>query len=307
MKTTSPQPLCLIAIIALAAGCFAAPARIAILGDSITHDGRWATRVESALRSAPQFADAEIVNFGLGSETVSGLSEPNHAGGKFPRPCLHERLARILIAFKPTLVLACYGMNDGIYQPPDPARLKAFQDGILKLKSAVEQQGGKVIFITPPLHNADKASADPLRYDAVLDGEAAWLVSQRDSGWHVIDIRPDLKAAVASAKAANPGFVYARDGIHPGDEGHAFIAESVARQLWPLLKLPGAPKTASPDALAILSRRGGLLKLAWLTKTKHVRPGIPAGLPLDQASVQADQLMKEYEFAVKNGSGSAAK
>jgi len=61
----------------------AAPARVAILGDSITYDGRWATRVESALRFTPEFADAEIVNFGLGSETVSGLSEPNHAGGNF--------------------------------------------------------------------------------------------------------------------------------------------------------------------------------------------------------------------------------
>lgn len=89
---------------------------------------------ESALRGTPQFADAEIVNFGLGSETVSGLSEPGHASGQFPRPCLHERLGRILEAYKPTLVLACYGMNDGIYQPLDSARTKAYQDGCLKLR-----------------------------------------------------------------------------------------------------------------------------------------------------------------------------
>ena len=165
--------LCLLSNVTFAAE----PGRIAFLGDSITYDGRWPALVESALRATPQFADADIVNFGLPSETVSGLSEEGHAGGQFPRPCLHERLERVLSAFKPTLVLACYGMNDGIYLPADQARLKAFQDGILKLKSAVEQHGARIIFITPPLYRAGKSSDDPNRYDAVLDGYADWLVS----------------------------------------------------------------------------------------------------------------------------------
>src|SRR5512137_2498391 len=54
---------------------WASDARVAFLGDSITYDGRWPALVESALRATPQFADADIVNFGLPSETVSGLSE----------------------------------------------------------------------------------------------------------------------------------------------------------------------------------------------------------------------------------------
>ena len=157
--------LSLFAALALSLHAQAASPRVAILGDSITYDGRWATRVEAAIRTTPEFADAEIVNFGLGSETVSGLSEPGHAGGKFPRPCLHERLDRILDAFKPALVLACYGMNDGIYLPLDDTHFKAYRDGIVKLKTAVEKQGGKIIFITPPLHNADKPADDPNRYD----------------------------------------------------------------------------------------------------------------------------------------------
>lgn len=275
----------------------AAPPRVAILGDSITFDGRWATRVESALRATPEFAAAEIVNFGLGSETVSGLSEPGHAGGKFPRPCLHERLGRILDAFKPALVLACYGMNDGIYLPLDTARFKAYQDGIGKLKVAVEKQGGKIIFITPPLHHADKPAGDPNRYDAVLGTYGEWLVSRRADGWQVIDIRPDLKQAVAAEKARNPQFTYAKDGIHPGDEGHRFIADSITRQLWPILKLPGSPQLPNDDALAILRRRSELLKLAWLTKTRHLRPGIPDGRPLTEAGALAKKLMDDYQNA----------
>jgi lysophospholipase L1-like esterase len=269
--------------------------RVAILGDSITFDGRWPTRVESALRGTPRFAEAEIVNFGLGSETVSGLSEPRHAGGKFPRPCLFERLDRILDAYQPTLVLACYGMNDGIYQPLDPARSKAYEDGILKLKSAVEKRGAAIVFITPPLHSADKPSEDPKRYDAVLDHYAEWLVARRADGWSVIDIRPDLKRDVAKAKQDTPGFVYAKDGVHPGDQGHAFIATSICRQLWPMWKLPGDPQFAGPKGMQILTQRNNLLKLAWLSHTKHLRPGVPAGLPLDEAKIQAAKLLSDYQ------------
>ena len=289
--------LCFMALIAFSINLKAAPERVAILGDSITFDGRWATRVEAALRSTTEFGDAEIVNFGLSSETVSGLSEPGHAGGKFPRPCLHERLDRILEAFKPTLVLACYGMNDGINLPLEATRFKAYLDGIVKLKTAVEKQGGKIIFITPPLHNADKPSDDPNRYDVTLDTYGEWLVSRRADGWQVIDIRPDLKQAVAVEKTQNPKFIYAKDNIHPGEEGHRFIADSILRQIWPLLKLPGSPKLPNDGALAILSRRNALLKLAWLTKTRHTRPGVPAGLPLDQAEAQAEKMMQDYQEA----------
>jgi pimeloyl-ACP methyl ester carboxylesterase/lysophospholipase L1-like esterase len=274
-----------------------APQRVAILGDSITYDGRWVTRVEASLRASPEFATAEIVNFGLSSETLSGLSEAGHAGGKFPRPSLHERLARILTGFKPTLVLACYGMNDGLYQPSDPARTKAFQSGVLKVKAEVEARGGKIIFITPPLYKADHPADDSVHYDAVLDDYSHWLVSRSESGMPVIDIRADLKQAIAAEKAKNPEFIYAADGIHPGEEGHCFIAESVTRQLWPLLKLSDQPKTPENTALAILGARGELLKHAWLTQTRHTRPEIPQGLPMIQANARAAKLIADYRTA----------
>jgi len=272
----------------------AAP-RVAILGDSITYEGRWLTLVESALRATPAFADAEIVNFGLASETVSGLSENGHAGGKFPRPDLHERLSRILDAYEPTHVLACYGMNDGIYLPLDDTRQKAFQDGMQRLKDAVEKRGAKFVAISAPLHDGDHPSQDPQRYDAVLDAQASWLLAQKN--WQVIDIRPDLRAAVTDAKKKNPAFVYAKDKVHPGAEGHDFIAASVVRQLWTLWQLPGKPQLATGHALEILSKRNALLKHAWLSSTRHLRPGVPAGLPLDQANAQATSLLQEYRAA----------
>src|SRR5689334_22643176 len=91
--------------------------RVVILGDSITYSGQYVDDVEAVLRSRSLMDGLEFLNLGLPSETVSGLSEPGHAGGKFPRPDLHQRLSRVLAKSKPDLLIACYGMNDGIYHP----------------------------------------------------------------------------------------------------------------------------------------------------------------------------------------------
>lgn len=108
--------------------------RIAILGDSIAYAGHWANEVENTLRDDKKFAACEIVNFAVPSETVAGLSEYGHAGGRFPRPCLHERLSRILKMYQPQLILACYGMNDGLMQAFDRARFQRTRKGISALK-----------------------------------------------------------------------------------------------------------------------------------------------------------------------------
>ena len=79
----------------------------------------------------------EFLNLGLPSETVSGLSEPGHAGGQFPRPDLHERLERVLEKTRPELVIACYGMNDGIYLPFDAERFRKFTNGLVLLRQRV--------------------------------------------------------------------------------------------------------------------------------------------------------------------------
>lgn len=269
--------------------------RVAILGDSITYDGRWAVRVEGALRSRPEFAEAEIVNFGLPSETLSGLSEDGHAGGAFPRPCLFERLARVMDAYRPDLVLACYGMNDGIFQPLDEARMEAFRQGATRLHDECAKRRVDLVFITAPLFGADQPQADAKHYDAVLDAQAEWLVSKRSDGWQVIDIRPALKSQVFQARAADPKFVYAADKVHPGDAGHRFIATAILGPLWEVLRLPGKPEVPGNEALKVLSERAELLKLAWLTHTRHQRPGIPDGQPLDQAKAKAGPLLVRFQ------------
>lgn len=284
-----------IALLALFPSVKGAGPIVLFLGDSITYDGRWAAWVESQLRHDSFYAEAEIVNMGLGSETTSGLSEPNHAGGQFARPCIHERLDRVLDSLRPTLVIACYGMNDGIYLPVEEGRMDAYKKGMSLLKDKVEATRAQIVFVTPPLFNPDKNIPDPSGYDAVLDAQATWLKSNVAKGWKVVDIRPGLKAAVAGAKTANPSFTYAGDGVHPGSEGLRFIADEVGKGLLPLLERKPAAFTRE-TAYPVLYRRAKVLRDAWLSETKHSRPGVPQGMPVADAKREAAQLLQDYRI-----------
>src|ERR1043165_3991793 len=84
---------------------------VLFLGDSITYSGQYVDDIAAFLVTRFPERPIGILNLGLPSETVSGLSEEGHADGKFPRPNLHERLPRVLKEARPDLIFACYGMN----------------------------------------------------------------------------------------------------------------------------------------------------------------------------------------------------
>lgn len=268
--------------------------RVLFLGDSITYGGNWTVYVESAIRAQKGMARATIVNMGLSSETTSGLSEPGHAGGAFPRPDLHERLGRVLAEFKPTLVVACYGINDGIYQPLDGARQLAFQEGVIRLRLACIRAGAQIVMVTPPLYAPDNRAKDVINYDGVMETYGAWLVAQRTAGWQVIDIHHLLHQAVAAAKKADPTFIYAKDNLHPGEQGHLFMAQAVWQSLAPMMKWKADVAFAEGEKLKLLRESSATLRDAWLMKTGHKRPGVKGGLPVAEAEARSAQILKEY-------------
>lgn len=125
--------------------------RIVFLGNSITYAGNYITDIEAWFVTHYPLQKIEFINAGLPSETISGLSEDGHAGGKFSLPDLHERLERVLAATKPDPVFACYGMNDGIYLPFDEGRFQKFKDGINWLHDMVVKSGARIVHLTPPV------------------------------------------------------------------------------------------------------------------------------------------------------------
>src|ERR1700761_6253378 len=152
MKSRLLKSCAVVALVfALHASVFAqsllANKRVLWLGDSITQIGDYVTFAEYDLEKQYPADRFDIVSIGLASETTSCLSEKAHP---FPRPCVHERLGRALSLVKPDLVVACYGMNDGIYHPQSEDRMQAFEQGIDKLVTAVHAAGAQLVLLTPP-------------------------------------------------------------------------------------------------------------------------------------------------------------
>lgn len=284
-------------------GVMPAASRILFLGDSITYSGHYITLLETAIRIQHPQRDVELLNLGLPSETVSGLSEPGHAGGQFPRPHLHERLTRVLDEVRPDLVVACYGMNDGIYYPLSEDRFLAYRDGITKLRTEIQRREAELLLLTPAMFDAQPiaerllpegldAYPQPYKnYDEVLEHYAHWLLTKRMDNWNVVDVHAAMSKAVAERRKTEPNFTFATDGVHPSEAGHEVIAKALADQ-WGL-DLESERFKSRADVRALVAKKQETLKHAWLTRTRHLRPGIPDGLNLEEAQKTAADLTQQ--------------
>ena len=283
---------------------------ILFLGNSITWAGMYVNDVEAYLRVQYPGRKFEFINVGLPSETVSGLSEPGHAGGAFPRPDLHERLSRVLQKTKPDLVFACYGMNDGIYYPFSDERFTRFKEGIVQLRKHVQAAKAKLILLTPPTFDSVPIKKQTLPaglteyrqpfegYNKVLDRYSEWLLSERTNEWSVIDAHGPMNHYLVEQRRDHPAFVLAGDGVHANTQGNWLIAREILRYL-------GAPDSVTvsddssellrlnkqgPEILKLIQARQRLLKDAWLTETGHLRPGMKKGIALNEARKHAEEI-----------------
>ena len=112
---------------------------------------------------------------------------------------------------------------------------------------------------------------------------------------------------LAAQRAKDPKFFLAGDGVHCNETGHWLIAKAI------LLHLGAKDVADAADAKAMLAthkngdavlklvqQRQRLLKDAWLTDTKHTRPGMKTGLPLAEAQAKAAELEKQIAAAAQN-------
>lgn len=294
--------------------------RVIFLGDSITYSGQYIDVVGAYLAVKYPEQQCELINLGLPSETVSGLSEPGHAGGSFPRPDVQERLGRVLEITKPDFVVACYGMNCGMYYPPSKERMEKFQSGILRLREAAEKAGAKVLHVTPPTFDPEPIKSRTLPageaeyrqpyvgYNEVLDEFSKWLLEQRAKGWMVVDLHGPMNAYLAEQRKTDPRFTLAGDGVHMKSTGHWLAAQQLLLSLQAPQEEIKPSKSAEellgryPHGLEILKlteERNHLLRDAWLSTTGHKRPGIAAGLPLEEAERKAAEVAVRIKELLK--------
>ena len=232
------------------------------------------------------------LNLGLSSETCTGLSEPDHP---FLRPNVHNRLERVLSMARPDAVVACYGMNDGIYSPPDPERFAAYQEGIRSLVGRARASGAVVVLLTPqafdPLPLAPRGKLLPAEapkfsylevyenYDSVIGRYGEWVLSQTEGVERTIDIQGPLRDRLAEARRSDPGFSMAPDGVHYDRRGHRIMARAILES-WGI-----APTREGEDAELedLCIQRARLLHAAWLSHVGHRRPLVRKGMPLGAA------------------------
>ncbi len=278
--------------------------RVVFLGDSITYSGAYVETIEAYFEARFPGRAVEFINVGLPSETVSGLSEDGHAGGQFTRPDLHERLDRVLAQLKPDFVVACYGMNDGIYLPFDESRFAKYRDGLQRLRDKCVAAGAKILHVTPPTF--DEVKGGHPGYGNTLDRYSDWLLAKRADGWDVVDLHGPMNRYLAEQRAKDPAFFLAGDGVHCGETGHWIIAKQILLHLGAKDLAGGdGPKAmlaAYPNGEALLKlieRLQRMMKDTWLTTIGHKRPGMNKGLPLAEAQAQAEELNAQIRALAK--------
>ncbi|MDQ1912547.1 alpha/beta fold hydrolase [Paenibacillus sp. GD4] len=297
--------------------------RIVFVGDSITDNGLYIAFMEAYFLQHMPERELTFVNLGVSSETVSGLSEKAHP---WPRPCLHDRLERVLRESKPDWLVFLYGMNDGIYHPYSEDRFRAYQEGMLAAISKARPSVEKIIVLTPTpydhssrlrhlgpnINENDSPSwrfPDP-SYNEVLSRYADWVLSlpvlgEADAAINIYDpLRRDLE----HRRRREPEYMYG-DGIHPNAHGHWSIAQTLLSRLFniTLERIPdyvNEPNTVPWFRKTIERHR--LLSTAWKEHVGHSHVNKADAKPLPEALMLGERLRKEIAAAAcfeleKNG------
>lgn len=285
--------------------------KVLILGNSITENGKYVDFLEYYLRKNYPNQTLNIISIGLSGETVSGDSEANRL---FPRPWAHSRLNDALTLIKPDLVLACYGMNDGIYSKKDSTRFSNYKKGILKLKEYVEATGAEIIMLTPTPFDPDpvkeRISFDDepqsyqnpyFNYGQVLYDYATWLTTLKDT--KVINLNSHLNTKLVAIKQQKPDSTFIPDGVHPNAIGHFYMAEKILLELYPSITIGDVTSELNRlkiDPLFVMaSNRRKLRSKGWLEyvgytrgdtiKSNSIKPTIEKIKQLDQSIKQQTQ------------------
>ncbi|WNJ17949.1 SGNH/GDSL hydrolase family protein [Pontibacter sp. G13] len=273
--------------------------RILFLGNSITYQGTYIEFIDAYLTLKYPNRTFELINAGLPSETVSGLSERGHANGQFRRPDLHDRLARVLEMTQPDLVISNYGMNDGIYKPFNGRRFRKYRAGIEWLDAQVKAAGARIIHVTPPMFDARK---DP-KYAEVIARYAEWLLNKQETDdWKVMDIHGPMMEELAAERQDDPEFAFAKDGIHPNRAGHFVMAKALIAQLGEQAFADMAEFEAfiasnpqGGEVFEWVKKRQRMMKDAWLSAIGHAHPRMKQGLPLEEAQAKWVEIGAQIE------------
>ena len=204
--------------------------RIVFQGDSITDAGRDHRNYHDMGKGYPRYAaeqlvadcpelELEFLNFGISGN----------------RTCqLFDRLWEDGLAFEPDVISILIGIND-VWHRYEKTRVATTDEQIATNYRAIlerirRESNAKIVMLSPYL--LDSELIDHMREDLVR-----LLAIVRPLAEEFADVYIDLEEEFAKALPNQPEpLFYSKDGVHPNENGSAFIGKLYADAVVPLLK-----------------------------------------------------------------------
>ena len=115
-----------------------------------------------------------------------------------------------------------------------------------------------------------------------------------------------MKQFLEDRRLVDTAFLFAKDGVHPNEQGHFIMAKAI---LLGLGETELAKATYMPSALSgfkngdavfkLVEERQSIMKDAWLSLIGHKRPGMKVGLPMKEAQLKRDEIDLKIQALVK--------
>ena len=199
--------------------------RVVFYGDSITEQKLYTTFIETYCVTRFPKKNFTFVHSGWGGDRVTG-------GGGGP---IDLRLKRDVLAYKPTVVTICLGMNDASYRAFDQNIYNTYVNGYRHIIETLQKElpGVRLTLITASAY--DDVTQTPGfagGYNSTLTtyGEAVKALGM-EYNIPVADTNAPLVAALNRAQSADPTVAkqILPDRVHPRPGGHVVMAAAVLR------------------------------------------------------------------------------
>ena len=199
--------------------------RVVFYGDSITQQAYYPAFVETYVTSHYPQLDVRFIDSGWAGDRVDG-----GFGG-----AIDQRLARDVIAFRPTVVTVMLGMNDGRYQKFDPVLFENYCKGYRHLLDSLQSglSDLRITLLEPsPFDDVTWPPQFEGGYNSVLIRYGQYvreLAEQRHL--NVVDMNAPLVATLQKANATNHAIAQKiiDERIHPNEAGHLIMAAALLK------------------------------------------------------------------------------
>lgn len=209
---------------------------IIFLGDTVTARGQFTVYVEAYLRTRFPTNTCHILNAARNGERVSS---PSGALTPANPPPVYGLFSKNIVALQPTIVVTCFGMDDGLYAPPSTEYFARFVLGYAGLVDLIQNQTrARLVVMTPPNFDPVQPVNGPDRrpwetygrqrpythYDQVLQTYSDYLIQAYKARAMIVDVHSRMKRHLALRRQSDPSFRLQDDGIDPNPTGQMIMA-----------------------------------------------------------------------------------